>query len=139
MVGRPTKLTKKRCEFICEGLKKGNYITTCCRAVGISDATYRLWKRKGKQGIEPYATFLQKTDEAEAIGEMRALEIIDDSATSGNWLASAWKLERKYPQKFGKKERVDISTDNDFKIEIEAKKSPYEMSADEKKLLEEDG
>ena len=77
-------------------------------------------------------------DEAEAIGEMLHLEIIHDNALSGNWLSSAWLLERKYPQRFGKREQMALQTDNDFKLEISTAKSPYEMGLEEKKLLEED-
>lgn len=132
------KLNKRVCETICEGLRKGNYVTTCCRAVGISQRTYYNWKKKGEEGEEPYATFLQKVDEAEAEGEMAMMEIIHDNAVSGNWLSSAWVLERKYPNRFGKRERMELQTDNDFKLEITTAKSPYEMGLDEKKLLEED-
>ena len=133
-----SKLTKDRCDFICENLRRGNYISTCCKAVGISRSTFALWKRKGKQGIEPYKTFLERVEQAEADGELRSMEIIDEVASGGNWLASAWKLERKYPQRFGKRERMDIGSDDDFKIEIKSKKSPYKMAEDERKLLEED-
>lgn len=134
----PKKLTKEVCEAICDGLRKGNYVTTCCRAVGISTATYYLWKRKGEKGLEPYKTFLDKVSENEAIGEMLHLEIIHDNALSGNWLSSAWLLERKYPQRFGKREQMALQTDNDFKLEISTAKSPYEMGLEEKRLLEED-
>lgn len=135
----PRKLTKQVCEAICDGLRKGNYITTCCRAVGISIPTYYYWKKKGEQGLEPYKTFLEKVDEAEANGEMLHLEIIHDNALTGNWLSSAWLLERKYPDRFGKREKMALQTDNDFKLEISTAKSPYEMGLEEKKLLEEDG
>ena len=43
-----------------------------------------------------------------------------------------------YPIRVGKRERMELQTDNDFKLEITTAKSPYEMGLDEKKLLEED-
>ena len=133
-----SKLTKRVCETICDGLKKGNYVTTCCQAVGIDNKTFYNWKKRGEKGEEPYKTFLEKVNESEAIGEMIHLEIIHDTAVSGNWLSSAWLLERKYPQRFGKRERMELQTDNDFKLEISTAKSPYEMGLEEKRLLEED-
>ena len=133
-----SKLTKELCNRICDGLRKGNYVTTCCRANGISAATFYNWKRWGEEGKEPYATFLDKVEEAEAEGEMLHVEVIHDQSLSGNWLSSAWLLERKYPQRFGKREQMALQTDNDFKLEISTAKSPYEMGLDEKKLLEED-
>ena len=136
--GRTTKLTKEVCDNICDGLKKGNYITTCCMASGINRHTYYNWKKRGEKGEEPYKTFLERVTEAEAIGEMLHVEIIHDTAVSGNWLSSAWLLERKYPQRFGKREQMALQTDNDFKLEISTAKSPYEMGLEEKRLLEED-
>ena len=136
--GRPTKLNKDMCERICEGLRQGNYITTVCRANGISQRSFYAWKKKGEQGLEPYKTFLERVEEAEAEGEMLHVGIIHDTALTGNWLSSAWLLERKYPERFGKREKMALQTDNDFKLEISTAKSPYELGEEEKKLLEED-
>lgn len=138
-MGRNGKLTRELCDTICENLRRGNYITTSCRACGITTKTYYNWKRRGEKGEEPYATFLERTDKAEAEGEMACLEVIYNSAIeSGNWLSGAWILERKYPNRYGKRERVDLQTDNDFKLEISTARSPYQMGEQEKKLLEED-
>lgn len=136
--GNGHKLTKARCEFICENLRKGNYLSTTAKACGINSSTLSQWIRRGKKGEEPYATFYKRVEQAEAEGELRSMAIIDDVASTGNWLASAWKLERKYPQRFGKKDRVELGGDEDIKIEIQSKKSPYKMATDERKLLEED-
>ena len=133
------KLTKGVCDTICENLRRGNYITTACRACGITTATYYAWKKRGEQGEEPFKTFLERTDKAESEGELACMEVIYNSATEqGNWLSAAWILERKYPQRFGKREQMALQTDNDFKLEISTAKSPYEMGLEEKKLLKED-
>ena len=139
MMGRDPKLNKVICEKICEGVLKGNYITTVCRSVGISPRTYHNWKKWGEEGREPYKTFYEKVTECEAKAEMDILNVIYTSAIDqGNWLSSAWILERKYPNRFGKREQMALQTDNDFKLEISTAKSPYEMGLEEKKLLEED-
>ena len=135
----PQKLTKARCDKIVEGVLKGNYITTVCKSVCIGKTTYYSWKKKGEQGIEPYKTFYERVTEAEAQAEMDILDVIYTSAVDqGNWLSSAWILERKYPNRFGKREQMALQTDNDFKLEISTAKSPYELGEEEKKLLEED-
>ena len=134
-----TKLTKLMCEKICEGVRKGNYITTVCQSVGIQRQTYYKWKKWGEQGREPFATFLKNVTEAEAQAEMDILDVIYTNAVDGgNWLSSAWILERKYPNRFGKREQMALQTDNDFKLEISTAKSPYELGEEEKKLLDED-
>lgn len=135
---RRTKLTKELCDEICRYIEMGNYIDRSCEAVGINPSTFYTWKKKGKRGIEPYATFLKRVEKVEAKAEMKHLGIIHDVAEGGNWLASAWILERKYPNRFGKREQMALATDNDFKLEISTAKSPYEMGLEEKRLLEED-
>lgn len=138
-VAHPQKLTRTVCDKICEGVLKGNYITTVCRSVGISSATYYIWKKKGEKGIEPYKEFYERVTEAEAQAEMDILNVIYTSAIDqGNWLSSAWILERKYPDRFGKREKMALQSDTDFKLEISTAKSPYEMGLEEKRLLEED-
>lgn len=134
-----TKLTKELCDEICSYIEMGNYITRCCQAVGIHPTTYRTWKKKGEKGIEPYASFLKRVEKVEAKAEIVHTGVIHNVATEqGNWLASAWLLERKYPNRFGKREQMALNTDKEFKLEISSAKSPYEMGLEEKKLLEED-
>jgi hypothetical protein len=135
----PQKLTKAVCDKIIDGMLKGNYVTTVCQSVGINRSTYYAWKKKGEQGIEPYKTFYERVIEAEAKAEMDILNVIYTSAIDqGNWVSSAWILERKYPQRFGKREQMALQTDNDFKLEISTAKSPYELGEEEKRLLKED-
>ena len=135
----PQKLNKTVCDKICEGVLKGNYITTVCRSVGIHPQTYYVWKKKGKQGIEPYKEFYDRVTECEAQAEMDILNVIYTNAIDqGNWLSSAWILERKYPNRFGKREQMALATDNNFELKISSAKSPYELGEKERKLLEED-
>ena len=137
-MGRQTKLTKELCDEICELVAKGNYIERVCNAVGITSSTYNMWKKRGKKGEEPYASFYERVTQSEAKGEIKHFGIIDDLAESGNWLCSAWILERKYPQRYGKRENLNLNTDKDFKIEIASVESPHLMGYEEKKLLEKD-
>lgn len=135
----PQKLTRVVCDKIVEGVLKGNYITTVCQSVGIHKTTFYAWKKKGEQGLEPYKEFYDRVTEAEAQAEMDILNVIYTNAIDqGNWVSSAWILERKYPNRFGKREQMALQTDNDFKLEISTAKSPYELGEEEKKLLEED-
>ena len=135
----PQKLTRTVCDKVVEGVLKGNYITTVCRSVGIHKSTFYAWKRKGEKGLEPYKTFYDRVTEAEAKAEMDILNVIYTNAVDeGNWLSSAWILERKYPNRFGKREQMALQTDNDFKLEISTAKSPYELGEEEKRLLKED-
>ena len=64
--------------------------------------------------------------------------IYTNAIDQGNWLSSAWILERKYPNRFGKREQMALATDNNFELKISSAKSPYELGEKERKLLEED-
>lgn len=138
-VAHPHKLTRAVCDKICEGVLKGNYVATVCQSVGIHRGTYYEWKKKGEQGIEPYKQFYDRVTEAEAQAEMNILNVIYTNAVDqGNWVSSAWILERKYPDRFGKREQMALATDNNFELKISSAKSPYELGEKERKLLEED-
>lgn len=50
-------------------------------------------------------------------GEVKSLESIHKASSNGYWQAGAWYLERKYPERYGKKDL--------FKAEYEAKLEVY--------------
>jgi transposase len=102
---RKTSLTPKVQSIIVEAIEKGNYANTACWLAGISDVTYYHWKQRGERGEEPYASFLKAVKEAEAKAEADALKIITEAARN-SWQAAAWYLERKKPDKWGRKERA---------------------------------
>ena len=68
-------------------IEAGNYITTACAAVGISQETYRAWKRR-------YPSFAEEASKAEAVAMARNVTIIQVAAKT-QWQAAAWFLERK--------------------------------------------
>ena len=43
---------------------------------------------------------------------------IQNAANSGTWQASAWILERKYPDKFARKDFVEVSKGKEFDVEL---------------------
>jgi transposase len=105
--GRPTKLTPKLTEHICELLRWGNYIETACNYAGVSKQTLYDWMKLGNrenQGI--HRDFLDAVHKAMAEAEMRDVQNIHNAAKT-DWKASAWRLERKYPTKWGRMERLD--------------------------------
>lgn len=106
------KLTGDLIDEIAKLIREGNYIETTCRAVGISSQTYRNWKKRGaaaESGI--YRGFYEAIDQAEAKGESSYLGIIKDAANSGKaWQAAAWYLERRYPERWGRRQFTDITS-----------------------------
>ena len=122
--GRPSKLTPKLQENICELLAKGNYFTTACEAVGISVECQQNWMRLATTGAEPYLSFSLAVKNAQAQAEDALLSRIRDvgmNPETQNWPAAAWILERTRPQKFGRLDRrqIDISGETNVNVSIQ--------------------
>jgi hypothetical protein len=69
-------------------------------ASGIAYSTFKEWMKEG-----PFSALIK---EAEQTFERIALERID-KASKKTWTAAAWRLERKLPERWGKKERVEAT------------------------------
>lgn len=108
-IGSPPKLTKELIKQICLCLKNGAYIEIAVIACGISKSTYYNWRKKALEPNAPalYKHFLDSTEMAQALSEMRDLDIIDKAAESGQWKASAWRLERKNPERWGARQFIE--------------------------------
>lgn len=110
--GRPTKLSKKIQDNLVGALQRGNYITVACAFVGIHKDTFYEWLRRGERAGTRDAKFSDFSDavkKAQAQAEVRDLAAIDEAAKHpSSWQAAAWKLERKYPDRWGRKERHEV-------------------------------
>lgn len=98
------KLNQEMIEKAYKYIAAGNYVETVCEYLGISKNTWYVWLRKGekqKQGV--YRDFYDAIKKAEAEAEMRNVAIIQKAAQD-TWQAAAWFLERKYPERWGKRD-----------------------------------
>lgn len=151
MAGRPTKLTAKLREAICQSLRVGNYVETAAAANGISKDTLYRWLKRGarekqrldkskkarpKKAERPYVLFSDAVKKAEAIAETRDVANIG-LASKDQWQASAWRLERKYPKRWGRKQQLEHVGEGGGPIKSEKKVGLSDEVAQEfaKKLL----
>lgn len=120
--GRPVKLTDKMRDELVQVIRSGNYIETACAYVGINKSTFYEWMKRGareKQRVEdnprakvrkseaPFVELSNAVEKALAHAEIRDVAIIGRSAES-DWKAAAWRLERKFPNRWGRKERYEL-------------------------------
>ena len=120
--GRPSKLTPKIQEEILRVIKSGNYIETACAYVGINKSTFYEWLKRGarekdrvaknprakvRKSEQPYVDFSNAVEKALAQAEIRDVAIIGKAAEE-NWQAAAWRLERKFPERWGRKEKYAL-------------------------------
>ena len=101
-VGRKTKLTPELAEKIANYISTGNYDVVVCNLVGIGVTTYYSWLEKGRKAKSgKFREFLKAVKRAEAAREAKWVKDIDSDPS---WQSKAWLLERRYPERWGKKE-----------------------------------
>lgn len=105
---KPTALTPELAERLVTYLKGGNHLEVACRAAGVTRDTFNTWMHRARDGEEPFNGFALQVDEAMALAEVNDLAVIQ-RASQETWSAAAWRLERRYPQRWSKKERTEIS------------------------------
>src|SRR5262249_34532307 len=105
-------------------LRNGAYIETAAALAGISKQTFydaakkaaRARERREKDSTEKLTSeerrlisFLDAVEKAQAESEIRDLSVITAAAARGVWQAAAWRLERKFPEKYGRREAAESS------------------------------
>jgi hypothetical protein len=121
-MARPTKLTEETVDKITRAIRAGNHASVSARLAGIGETTYYRWMADGeKDDAEPeYREFWESIKRAEAEAEIRSVALIRQAAEQGTWQASAWYLERKHPERWGKNDKLrqEISGPNGEPLQI---------------------
>ncbi len=105
--GRPTKFTPKVQETLTKFIELGATYEDACACAGITYRTFRNWMSQGQQESEPgqesgkFFKFFQAIKRAEGRLVFRLMAQIEAAATD-DWKAAAWKLERRYPDRYGR-------------------------------------
>lgn len=108
--GRPSKKSKAVVDKILELIADGNYYITAVKACGISYSTFTRWMKEDKE-------FRKSVKRAEAEGEAACIKKIK-IAGEKNWTAVAWRLERRWPDRWGKRDShaVEHSLDKNYPV-----------------------
>ncbi|MCS1351159.1 hypothetical protein [Mechercharimyces sp. CAU 1602] len=100
-MARPTKLTPDVQQKILDAIRLGNYLETAAAYAGISKSTLYDWLRRGeREKSGRYKEFSDAVEKHLAEVEVRDLAVITRAAQE-NWRAAAWRLERKFPDRWG--------------------------------------
>lgn len=106
--GRPPILTPELTKQVVDLIAAGNYIETSCAVVGISKQTFYRWMKEGNAGLTvETAEFCDAVKKALGRSEARDVAIIGKAA-SKSWQAAAWRLERKFPDRWGRQDRLSV-------------------------------
>jgi hypothetical protein len=105
-VGRPPILTTEMIEEMCDLIIQGKTIAEAAILRGVSESSIYRWLAQGKKpDSEPiYMELVDRIYEAVECSEIEMLQTLRiASQAPKNWRAAAWTLERRWPERWGKK------------------------------------
>jgi transposase len=107
-MARPTKVTQKQ-EVLCGLLEQGNHREPACRAAGLGVSSFYRYMQRGRveeSGL--YHDFRVAVEAAEAAAELRAVATLRGAALT-DWRASLSFLERRFPERWQKRQATELS------------------------------
>ena len=117
-MARPSKLTPELQDNICKLIEEGNYPAQAAELEGIAESTFYSWMKKGREAKykSKFMEFVEAIKKAESKAEQFHINVIKNAA-SKNWTASAWYLERKHPDRWGKQTKMEMEHSGEVKQE----------------------
>jgi hypothetical protein len=118
--GRPSKLTIEIKKKLIQAIKAGNYYEAACAYAGIDYSTFRKWLQKGETAKSgEFFEFFEAIKKAESTAEAQMVAQWQ-KAMPLDWRAIATFMERRYPERWGRKEKIqqEISGRDGNPIEI---------------------
>jgi len=101
------------------------------RAAGIAASTFYLWRAKGREQPDSnYAEFSEAIENAIAECEARAVRVIT-KAFPTSWQAAMTLMERRFPDRWGRRERIDVYEHERVRQEAERIAARFGVPVDE--------
>lgn len=94
-MARKSKYTPEVIEKLTQALAMGATYELACGYAGIGASTFYEW-------LAAKPEFAETVKGAEGKAAVGWLAKIEKAATNGAWQAAAWKLERRYPEQYGR-------------------------------------
>jgi hypothetical protein len=127
-VGRTSKRTPALVDALCRLLSAGATRRAACAQVGIHHDSFYAW-------LERDPTFSDAIQKAESDAELRFTAIVAQAAAD-SWQAAAWWLERRRPDDYGRRERVDVEIRHQAEqLAAELGLNPSELIAEAERLV----
>jgi transposase len=129
------KLTKSSHARLVAACREGNFRDQAASLAGVSRPTFNRWLRDGRRESEaemPYAQakyrkLYEDVTQAESEFEQETLARIrktgENTRSPHAWTANAWILERKFPERYGRTDRLQVQSDRPL-IEINVVSDP---------------
>ena len=118
-MGRPTKLTPDRQRVLVDAIRAGNFYEVACAAADVDYSTFRRWMVAGEEGRgKAYSEFREAITRAESAAERDALTHLQN-AMPADWRAAMAFLERRYPDRWGRRDRVAVDQQVQARVAVE--------------------
>jgi len=123
----PRKLNNGLITAISHAIAKGNYAQTACYLTGITPQTFINWSHQAQKDEQNgltsedsiYLRLFESVKKAEAIAEAKLVEVVRESAeVKREWLPAMTFLERRHPDRWGRKDRSQVTIDEHKTITI---------------------
>jgi hypothetical protein len=115
---------------LCDAIRSGNFLETAATYAGVDESTLHRWLKRGRRKRKgSYHDLAVAFDKAVADSEVLGVARITKAANDGSWQASAWLLERRFPENWGRRERREIKADinSTMKVKNYGKQSVEEI------------
>ena len=106
-------------ERIRDAITKGHPLRTAATLAGLHEDTAYGWKSRGRADLDAWdgeselsshGRFVLMLKEAEAACLDRCLDPVEDQIAKGNWVTGMTLAERRFPQEFGRNQRIEIES-----------------------------
>lgn len=115
-IGRPSRFTQELQDKIVAGVRMGLTKCVASELAGVPVGTFKDWMAWGLDGREPYAAFSAAIQKAVAESEAMLLSTIKD-ASKKEWTAAAWIMERRFPERWARREALKIGLDKEAAVQ----------------------
>ena len=106
------KLTKEVKDCIVQNVKNGNYLSVAAQCAGIDRSTHNRWMNRGRVESDAgedteFSQYFKEIMQARAFAEADNVLVIRN-ASRDTWQAAAWWLERTFPDRWGRRDRMAV-------------------------------
>jgi transposase len=119
-----SKLNPEMIEKLCKAVFEGNYMQTACRLAGISEPAFYQWIKNGEKDIQEgtnsiFTDLVKAIKKAESEAEAKMIQVVISNAVeSKNWVSAMTYLERRYPERWGRKDRLQVDETKTQEIKV---------------------
>jgi hypothetical protein len=99
-LARPSKRTPDRERRLLDAVRAGNTLRASAAYAGVNEVTVERWSHR-------FADFAESLSRAIAESEIHLVALVRTASTS-DWRAASWLLERRFPETWSQRARLEI-------------------------------